>query len=109
MNNLRTLRKQHQLSMKALGNIVGVAESTISLYENEKREPDLSTLKKIADYFGVSVDYILGRDEMESIPVQPKKNTVISIGRGGERRVHELSDEDAAFVDAFLEKLSKKK
>jgi transcriptional regulator with XRE-family HTH domain len=49
--------------MKELGLIVGVAESTISLYENGKRQPDNATLIRIAEYFGVSTDYLLGRDE----------------------------------------------
>ena len=62
-NNLRTLRKEKKLTMKELGNIIGVAESTISLYENGLRQPDNAMLTKLADYFGVSVDYLLGRDE----------------------------------------------
>lgn len=41
MKNLRYIRKEKGLSMKALGNIIGVAESTISLYETGKRQPDV--------------------------------------------------------------------
>ena len=63
MENLRILRKTKKISMKELGLIVGVAESTISLYENGKRQPDNATLIRIAEYFGVSTDYLLGRDE----------------------------------------------
>ena len=48
--------------MKELGQIFGVAESTISLYETGKREPDQAMLLKMAEYFNVSVDYLLGRD-----------------------------------------------
>lgn len=65
MRNLRYLRKNRNLSMKALGDIFGLAESTISLYETGKREPDNTTMLKIADYFGVSVDYLLGREPIE--------------------------------------------
>lgn len=64
METLRILRKDKGLSMKELGNILGVAESTISLYENNKREPDQAMLLKIAEYFNVSVDYLLGRNKM---------------------------------------------
>ena len=56
---LRELRKQAGLTMKQLGSAVGVAESTMSLYESGKRQPDFVTMKKFADYFGVSVDYLM--------------------------------------------------
>lgn len=63
MTTLRDLRKGRNLTMKSLGAIIGVAESTISQYESGKREPDFSTLQKLADYFNVSVDYLLGRTD----------------------------------------------
>lgn len=63
MERLKTLRKSKGLSMKELGSSFGLAESTISLYENGKRQPDNDTILKFAEYFGVSVDYLLGREE----------------------------------------------
>ena len=71
MNNLRKLRKGKELSLKQLGNYLGMSESTISLYENNKREPDIATLFKLADYFDVSVDYLLDRESKKeaSLPV----------------------------------------
>ena len=68
MDNLRTLRKEHQLSLKQLGEIIGVAESTMSLYETKKREPDQQTLKNIAKYFNVTTDYLLGLSENPAPP-----------------------------------------
>lgn len=66
MNKIRELRKAKKISMKELGQAIGgYAESTISLYENNKRQPDQATLIKIADFFGVSVDYVLGREPSE--------------------------------------------
>lgn len=44
MNRIRELRKEKGISMKILGEAIGVAESTISLYETEKRMPDADTL-----------------------------------------------------------------
>lgn len=60
MDKLRELRKQNKLSMKEFGAIFGLSESTISLYENGKREPDIATIIKMADYFNISVDELLG-------------------------------------------------
>lgn len=68
MSRIRELRKERNLTMKKLGECVGVAESTISLYENEKRQPDNEMLKKIADFFDVSTDYLLGRERRRNIP-----------------------------------------
>ena len=44
MEKLKELRKRKGISLKELGSIVGVAESTMSLYENGKRQPDYETL-----------------------------------------------------------------
>lgn len=60
---IRELRKAKKVTMKELGNMIGVAESTMSLYETGKRKPDPETLSRLADYFNVSVDYLLGRNE----------------------------------------------
>ena len=69
MEKLKELRKEKGISLKELGSIVGVAECTMSLYENGKRQPDYETLLKLAEYYGVSVDYILrGDDESERLP-----------------------------------------
>ncbi|MDL2214432.1 helix-turn-helix transcriptional regulator [Clostridia bacterium OttesenSCG-928-O13] len=56
---LRELRKAKGITMKELGEMVGVAESTISQYETEKREPDFETLLKFGEIFDVSVDFLL--------------------------------------------------
>ena len=60
MIRLRALRQERNISMKQLGDIFDVAESTISLYENEKRKVDTDMLIKFANYFNVSTDYLLG-------------------------------------------------
>lgn len=68
MERLRELRKSKGISLKELGAIVGVAESTMSLYESGKRQPDYETLLKLAEYFGVTVDYLLRGSEEEQLP-----------------------------------------
>lgn len=59
---LRGLRKQHGLTQEQLANALSCAKSTISQYENGINEPDLEMLTRIADFFGVSLDFLLGRD-----------------------------------------------
>jgi repressor LexA len=62
MENLKKARKAKKLTQKALGDNVGVAESTISLYESGKRQPDLAVLKRIAQELDTSVDHLLGNE-----------------------------------------------
>lgn len=63
ITKLKELRKQRHLTMRQLGAEIGVAESTVSLYENEKRQPDNVTLIRLAKFFNVTVDCLLGNEE----------------------------------------------
>ena len=63
---LKTLRKERGWSQPDLAQRLGVSKSTISMYEQGRREPDVDTCRKIADIFQVDMDYLLGRDETSS-------------------------------------------
>ena len=63
MKNLKLLRKQHNLSQKEIGNIFHASQNTVSQWENGTRKPSYDIIQEIADYFEVSVDYLLGRQE----------------------------------------------
>lgn len=58
---LKKLRKMKKISQLKLAMDLNMNQNTISRYENLEREADYKTLIKIADYFGVSIDYLLGR------------------------------------------------
>ena len=74
-NRIRELRKQHKMTMKELGAVVGLAESTISQYETGKRQPDNETLLKLGEYFNTSVDYLLGSTRTnENAPTLTQKD-----------------------------------
>lgn len=62
-NNLKLLRLEKGLSQKALGEILGVCNQTVSFWETGSREPDLDTVKIIAEYFDVSVDFLLDKQD----------------------------------------------
>ena len=63
---LKKLRTQHGLSQQKLSQELNVAQSTIGNWESGTREPDFVTTKKIADYFHVTTDYLLGRSDSPS-------------------------------------------
>lgn len=60
-NRLISLRKERRLSQGDIGLIINKKRSTISGYETEGKEPDIETLCLLADYFGVSTDYLMGK------------------------------------------------
>jgi transcriptional regulator with XRE-family HTH domain len=59
---IKEIRKSRGLTAKELGELVGKAESTINLYENEKREPDFETLLKMSEVLNCSTDSLLGKN-----------------------------------------------
>lgn len=61
MNRIRYLREELGLSQAEIGKILGITSQGIGLYENEKRDIPTDFLIKLASFFGVSTDYILGK------------------------------------------------
>lgn len=60
---LKELRKQKHISQIRLSIEMNMAQNTISQYENEIRQADYDTLIAFADFFDVSIDYLLGRTD----------------------------------------------
>ena len=60
---LKELRKKRSISQLKLALDLNMNQNTISRYENMEREADYETLIKFADYFNVSLDYLLGRTD----------------------------------------------
>ena len=61
-NRIKKLRKEKNLTLKELGQKVGMATNTISRYETGKREPKIETWNKLAEYFNVPTSYLMGLD-----------------------------------------------
>lgn len=60
MIKLAELRKENGLTQVALGEQIGLSYSIISRYEKGRLEPNIATLKKMATYFDVTIDYLVG-------------------------------------------------
>lgn len=60
---LKELRKKKGVSQLRMATDLNTTQNTISRYETGEREPGIDELIKIADYFNVSVDYLIGRTE----------------------------------------------
>lgn len=61
---IKALRQEVNLTQGQLADVLGTTQRKISYWESGKIEPDLVSLWAIADFFDVSVDYLLGRKEM---------------------------------------------
>lgn len=60
---LRELRTQKNMSQKDIGNMVGKTQQAVNFWENGESEPGIETLIKLAEYFGVTVDFLVGRSD----------------------------------------------
>lgn len=66
-NNLRKLRKARKLTQVALQMRTGIEQALLSKYENGERVPPTESLIILADFYDVSIDYILGRTQNPEI------------------------------------------
>ena len=71
--NLKKLREERAISQRALAEVIGVSQQSVNKYENHNIEPDIETLIRIADYFDVSMDYLVGRTEHRTENVSGKE------------------------------------
>ena len=58
---LQTLHEKRRLSRRTLAELCGLSKNMISLYERGEKAPSVDALINLADFFGVSTDYLLGR------------------------------------------------
>lgn len=65
LKNLKKLRQEKGISQQVLADFILVSQQSVNKYENHKVEPDIDTIVKIADYFEVSVDYLIGRTDVK--------------------------------------------
>lgn len=60
-SRLRQLREEKHCKQEQIANLINMNKAAISAYENDIREPSMQTLDRLANIFGVSVDYLMGR------------------------------------------------
>ena len=99
-NRIRALRKAQGLTLKELGAIVDLAESTISQYETGKRQPDNETLLRLGQYFGVSIDYILGGET--PITIVPLDDFTFSM----QKYIEDLTEQDKTLLVQLAKRLA---
>lgn len=64
MENLKKLRIEKGLSQQKLASYINISQQSVYKYENDISEPDISTLKNLADFFETSIDYLVGNTDI---------------------------------------------
>lgn len=65
--NLKKLRAKKGISQQTLANVIGVSQQSVNKYENHNVEPEIRALMAMADYFGTSVDYLIGHTDIPNV------------------------------------------
>ena len=75
-NRIKDLREDHDMRQKDLADATGIDQRTISNYETGKTSPDSEALIKLADYFNVSIDYLVCRSKYDFSSSKKKKEFI---------------------------------
>ena len=85
--NLKNLRNSKGISQQQLADVILVSQQSVNKYENHGVEPDIETLIRIADYFNVSLDYMVGRTDIKEMVEKTKMS--------------DLSDKETLLIKLF--------
>lgn len=86
---LKELRKEKNLTQSEIANKLFITQNGYSSYENERTEPSVETLCKLADFYNVSLDYLVGREYSNDIGylTSDQKNVVYVIKQLNEKNL----------------------
>lgn len=105
MNRLKFLRTEKGESLDTIAKYLNVTMQTISNYENEKRDMTPDTIIKLAEYFNVSTDYLLGKSDIRN-PEELKK---VPFANAGGLNTDGLDDEDLLELQKQIDYIKKLK
>ena len=107
MENLIKLRKQHGKTQKDIAEFLGISRQAYAHYEIDNRQPDFDTLKRLANYFNVSIDYIL--DNTDNPRAAIDNDVKVALFGGDGEVTDEMWNEVKQFADFVRAKYKKEK
>ncbi|MCO7150473.1 helix-turn-helix domain-containing protein [Vagococcus lutrae] len=75
-NRIGELRREKGLTLKQMGKLLDVKDNTLSQYETGKRDPQVDFLIKTAEFFGVSLEYLIGESDVRDYIISDKKSGI---------------------------------
>jgi transcriptional regulator with XRE-family HTH domain len=103
---IKELREIKQITQEELAKYLGVAPQTVYKYEKEINEPDLKTTSKIAEYFNVTTDYLLGRTDIPDMLNEPIQ---IAASMKDGLDISDMDDDEKKFINDFIKMVRNKK
>ena len=108
LGNLKKLREEMNISQQCLADAVSISQQSINKYENHNVQPDIETLKRMADFFSTSIDFLVGYSSTR----QKLEPTQTEVSNSQEERVlllyRSLSDKERDGVVALMGTLTSK-
>ena len=103
-DRIKELRKAKRLSQSDFAIILDVSQGAVTQWERGVRKPDVDMLQAIADYFGVTTDYLLGRDAINPL-THPKEYLESQPGVGELHTV--AAHHDGEVTEEFMQQLAR--
>jgi len=103
-SRIQTLRKQSNLSQIELGQEIGVSKSQINRYENKEVQPPADILKKLADIFNTSIDFLVYGDSEQKAKQLIQDNDLLAQFRA----VEELEPKDKSTIKEVIDAMIKR-
>ena len=87
--NWKEIRTRRNLSQQQVANHIGCSAVAYSRYENRIRQPSIETLLSVADLFDVTVDFLLGRQNVENSTLSKDEIELVNAARNADDRARE--------------------
>lgn len=114
-SRLERCRKELNMTKKEVAGLLNIDQSTYGKYELGKREPGAEMLQKLADIYGTSVDYLLGRTDNPQHKIVPKEELPLELAKYVDYieilkdcSVEDISPEELREVIEFAKKIKNK-
>lgn len=87
--NLKEIRTKRNMTQQVVADYLGCAPNIYSRYETGSRQPSIEVLLKLADLFGVTVDFLLGRQDVEDSTLSAYERSLVMAARDADERARE--------------------
>lgn len=82
-NRIKLLREEKKIRQDELAKVLSISPSAVGMYERDEREPNDETTLKLAEYFGVSTDYLLGKSDNRNSDIPVSKIPILGTVKAG--------------------------
>lgn len=106
---LKELRKARKIRQTEVAEVLSCSQGVYSRYESGEREPPFDILVRLADFYGVTVDYLMGRDVASPTPIHEQQSTPADREAEAKRILEGLNEKQYQEALTFLKFLQSQK